>query len=173
MSLWKLILIICGVLLGIVLFCAGVIYLEKKYPGGEYDERQVFCRMKAHRLSFWVGFVYYLFAVITLLGYVDGPGKVEPFLLIFVGMILQALVLHTYSILTNAAVPLSEKPWVPILCFALTGTLQLSQFSRSFRHGVPGLTGREAADWIFLIAGIGFFYLSLLHLFCWLHNRKE
>jgi len=173
MTILKMLFILLGILLGIVLLCLGVIYLERKVPVKQYDERQLHARARAHRLSFWVGFAYYLAVVILLMRQVEGAKTVEPFLLVFAGLILQALVLHTYSILSDAALPLSEKPWYPIACFAFVGCLQLTEAVRDFRCGIPGLTGLEAADWVFLLCGISFLYLSLLHLLQWLRSRKE
>lgn len=173
MSTMKIILWMLGILLGIVLLCLGVIYLEKRIPGKNYDERQLHARTRAHRLSFWVGFVYYLIVTVILMKQVDGEKTVEPFLLVFVGLILQALVLHTYSILSDAALPLSERPLYPITCFTFVGCLQLTQFCNQLRWGIPGLTGRGAADWVFLMTGISFLYLSVLHLIQWLRGRKE
>ena len=165
--------ILLGTLLGIVLLCLGVIYLDKTMPTKNYDERQINARARAHRLSFWVGFVYYLFVVIILTQQIEGEKTVEPFLLVFAGIILQALVLHTYSIFLDAAVPLTEKPWVSILCFAFIGGLQLTQFFADLDGSIPGLVGREAADWVFLMTGTTFLYLTVLHLIQWLRNRKE
>ena len=173
MTVLQILFIMLGILLGIVILCLGVIYLEKKAPAKNYDERQLHARARAHRLSFWVGFIYSLLVVILLIQQVDGEKTVEPFLLVFTGLILQAIVLHTYSILSDAALPLSEKPWVAILCFTLVGCLQLTQFVVEYRRGLPGLTGREAADWVYLMTGISFLYLSVLHLIQWLRGRKE
>ena len=173
MTVLQILFIMLGSLLGIVLLCLGVIYLEKRIPGKNYDERQLHARTRAHRLSFWVGFVYYLIVTGGLMKQVDGEKTVEPFLMVFVGLILQALVLHTYSILSDAALPLSERPLYPIACFTFVGCLQLTQFFNQLRWGIPGLTGRGAADWVFLMTGISFLYLSVLHLIQWLRGRKE
>ena len=173
MTILTIVFIMLGILLGIVLLCLGVIYLDRNMPAKNYDERQVNARARAHRLSFWVGFVYYMFAVIILIQQVEGEKTVEPFLLVFAGIILQALVLHTYSIFSDAAVPLTEKPWVSILCFAFIGCLQLTQFFANLDGRLPGFVGREAADWIFLMTGTTFLYLTVLHLIQWLRNRKE
>lgn len=173
MTVLQIAFILLGILLGIVLLCLGVIYLEKRIPAKQYDERQLHARARAHRLSLWVGFAYYLVVTVVLIRQVDGEKTVEPFLMVFVGLILQALVLHTYSILSDAALPLSERPWYPIACFTFMGCLQLTQFYNQLRWGIPGLTGRGAADWVFLMTGISFLYLSLLHLIQWLRGRKE
>ena len=173
MNTWKIILWMLGILLGIVLLCLGVIYFEKKLPAKNYDERQLGARARAHRLSFWVGFAYYLGVVVLLIRQVEGEKTVEPFLLVFSGLILQALVLHTYSILSDAALPLSERPLYPITCFTFVGCLQLTQFCNQLRWGIPGLTGRGAADWVLLMTGISFLYLSVLHLIQWMRGRKE
>ena len=173
MSVLQTIFLVLGILLGIVLLCLGVIYLEKKLPVKQYDERQLSARARAHRLSFWVGYAYFLTVVLILIRQVDGEKTVEPFLLVFAGLILQALVLHTYSILSDAALPLSEKPLYPIICFTFMGCLHLTQFNNLLRRGVPGLSGRGASDWVFLMTGISFLYLSLLHLIQWLRSRKE
>jgi len=150
-----------------------VIYLEKKAPTKNYDERQLHARARAHRLSFWVGFIYSLLVVILLIQQVDGGKKVEPFLLVFTGLILQALVLHTYSIFSDAALSLAEKPGVAMVCLALVGCVQVTQLIMGCRQGIPGLTGREAADWIFMMTGTGFLYLSILHLIQWLRRERS
>ena len=173
MSILQIIFIMLGILLGIVLLCLGVIFLEKKIPTKQYDERQMSARARAHRLSFWVGYAYSLAVVIILVGQIDGEKKVEPFLLVFAGLILQALVLHTYSILSDAALPLSEKPMYPITCFTFVGCLHLTQFYNQLRWSMPGLIGRGASDWVFLMTGVSFLYLSALHLIQWLRSRKE
>ena len=51
MSTMKIILWMLGILLGIVLLCLGVIYLEKRIPVKQYDERQLSARARAHRLQ--------------------------------------------------------------------------------------------------------------------------
>jgi len=66
MTVLQILFIMLGILLGIVLLCLGVIYLEKKAPTKNYDERQLHARARAHRLSFWVGFIYSLLVVILL-----------------------------------------------------------------------------------------------------------
>ena len=78
MNMLYLILLICGVLLGIVLFCLGVIYLEKKFPTEEYDERQMQAKGKASRLGMITGMIYFLVVIVILLNQVDYEKKVEP-----------------------------------------------------------------------------------------------
>ena len=107
--------IIILVLASIVLLCFGAVWLEKRYPVQEYDERQKAARGRAYRLSTITGLVYYTCVAFVLIFQVDGKKTIEPFLLVVMGIILQGLVLHTYSILSHAALPLSGKPVATIL----------------------------------------------------------
>ena len=173
MSVLKIMLIMLAILLGIVLLCLGVIYLERKAPSDEFDERQKLMRGNAHRLSLMVGFVYYLVVTMVLLLQVDGEKTVEPFLLIFFGLELQLLVLHTYCLLTHSALPLSEKPVTAIVCYSLSGLIQLGYIYNRLGDFPLAMVGHGSAGWIHLTGGMFFIYLALMHLIRLLWKEKE
>ena len=171
--------VICAVLLillalaGIMLLCLAAVWVEERYPVEEYDERQKAARGRGYRLSMITGLVYYTCVAFVLIFQVDGKKAIEPFLLVVLGIILQGSVLHTYSILSNAALPLSGKPVVTILSSLFCGVLQLFAFSVHWRQFPAGLVGHGSSSWVFLIVGISFFYLALLHIIQLIRDRKE
>ena len=157
----------------IVLLCFGAVWLEKRYPVEDYDERQKAARGRGYRLSFWTGIVYYLIVAIVLIQQVDGEKTIEPWLLVVIGILLQALVQHTYALLSHAALPLSGKPLVIVFSNLFCGALQFINFSMHWKQYSMSLVGYGTSAWIFLIAGIGFFYLAALYLIQYLRDRKE
>lgn len=165
--------IIVGVLVFVIALCAATVWMEKKFPGKEYDERQKVAKGRGYRLSFWVGMVYYLAVAIIFIGQVDGEKTVEPYLLILVGLILQAMVDHTYCLLTHSALPLSQNRVWAIISYVICGTLQFCSFRLwKIRDGFS-LVGHGTSTLFALIAGCCFFYLALLHIIQALRERKE
>ena len=81
--------------MAIAAICAVVVHIEKNFPGEKYDERQKIARGNAYRFGHWVGEAWWLF---LLWYFLMGSGKenfaAEPYLLIAVGFVLQALSFH-------------------------------------------------------------------------------
>ena len=170
--IYAVLLILLG-LVGIVLLCLAAVWVEKRYPVEDYDERQKAARGRGYRLSMITGLIYYTCVAFVLIFQVDGKKTIEPFLLVVMGIILQGPVLHTYSVLCHAALPLSGKPVITILSSLFCGAVQLIAFYDHSRRFSLGLVGHATSAWIFLIAGISFFYLALLHIIQLLRDRKE
>ena len=173
MSMGTIWLWMLGILLGIVLLCLAVIYLERKAPSEEFDERQKIMRGNAHRLSLVVGFVYFLVVTAILIRQVEGEKTVEPFLLIFFGLEVQMLVLHTYCLLTHSALPLSGKPVTTIVCYVFSGLIQLGYIANRLGDFPLSLVGQGSAGWIHLTGGVFFLYLALMHALRLLWKEKE
>ena len=161
------------VLVGIVLLCFGAVWMEKRYPVEDYDERQKAARGRGYRLSFWTGIVYYFIVAMVLIQQVDGEKTVEPWLLVAIGILLQAAVQHTYALLSHAALPLSGKPLVMVFSHLFCGALQFINFSMHWEQYSMNLVGYGTSAWIFLIAGTDFFYLAALYFVQFLRDRKE
>ena len=157
-----------GVLVALVLLCWVTIWLERKYPSENYDERQKQARGNAYRLSFWVGIVYY-FTVMCVMIFGDGIA-VEPYLLLFFGFMLQIMVLHIYSVMTHAAVPLSEKPGVAVISYFAVGVMNLlmNDYSQPFP-----LVGERSISSVRPVLGIFALALAGMHLIQLLRDRKE
>jgi len=109
MSILKIALSLLAVLAGIVLLCLGVIYLEKKMPVKNFDERQKQAHGRAYRISYWVGLVYYLIAMLVCVNQVGKEKTIEPYLLFLFGIMLQLTVDATYRMMTNCDLPLYQK----------------------------------------------------------------
>ena len=60
MPVWNAVFLLLGILALLVAVCLGVVWLERRFPGKKFDERQKIARGNAYRLSSWVGNVYFL-----------------------------------------------------------------------------------------------------------------
>lgn len=109
------------VLLGIL---AAVASWEKKRPSRQYDERQQAARGKAFQWAFMVGVLY--FGVIALLEVLLPQGLyANLFLVIMIGLSLEAFVSGCYCILHDAYLPLTKSPKANIIMLYVMGAAQL------------------------------------------------
>ena len=173
MSIGKVFLWMLGILVGIVLLCLGAIHWDKHFPGGEYDERQKLVQGKAARFALLTGCVYFLVAMVILIGQVDGKKTVEPWLLVFFGVLLMLTVDHTYCFLLQAALPLSQKPMASIVSYGLLGITQLLFFFSETERFPLDWVGHGTLGWLHLLAGVDFLYLAVMHVLQYFRDRKE
>lgn len=170
-------LIVAGIILlvlaAIVLLCLGVIWLERKFPSDEFDERQKAAQGRASRMGFITAMLYFGVVTVVLFQQVDGSKTIEPWLLVFIGFMLMIMVDHTYCFLTHASLPLSQKPMTSIVCYAIAGAIQVWYTVDAVEWFPLTLTGRGTGGWLHLLTGISFLYLSLMHLIQYLRDRKE
>ena len=184
----SVILFILLSLAAVVAVCFLAKWLEKTFPGKKYDEMQTISRLNGYRLAFLVGFLYYLVTVPILIGQVDGEKTIEPYLLVTGGVLLQLMVVHTYSLISHAALPLGENPLVSIGGNVLLGIIWMTSFRNEYGtyqdilHSDAnsilqleslGLTGHSSITWFYLALSICFFYQALLHTIQYLHREKE
>lgn len=171
MTIGSAIFLILAVLAAVAVLCRGVLWLEKRFPGMGYDERQKISLGRACRLSFWVGIGYSLVVMILLLGQVEGPKRIEPWLLIFIGILLQLMTDRTYRVMTHSDLTRFQKPQYEIWGYLFMAAVQILAFVKSRYQGALVLTGQGTARWVFLLAGVSFFYLAALHLTALLRDR--
>ena len=125
MSLGKVFGCIGLIFAGILLFCLAVLWLQKRFPSKEFDERQQVSRGKAGELGLLVGVVYFLAIMPVMIGQVDGKKTIEPYLLVFFGV----MVTHDYTLGKNFITILGTIlmvcviMFVAILFFALLGKI--------------------------------------------------
>ena len=162
------------VFLGILIFCTGALWLEKRFPSKEFDERQQVSRGKASGLGLFVGVVYFLATMVILINQVDGEKTIEPCLLVFFGVMLQIMVMSTYSLLTYSYLSFLQKPVASIVGFGFCGILQLLTFRTNLeRYGGLHLVGHGIFAWVSLLAGSCFVYLAVVLLIQQLRREKE
>ena len=161
------------VVMAIAAICAVVVHIEKNFSGEKYDERQKIARGNACRFSLWIGEIYYLILLPYFVMHIGkGTWKVEPFLLITAGMVLQLLGFHIYCLLTHSALPLGQKPLSAAISYFFLGSMYLVQFFRWRIPGSPvGFFGTESYAMFQLLITLFFFSLSAMHLIS--HLRKE
>lgn len=174
MTFWGMLWIIILVLAFIVALCAVAVWMEKHYPGEAYDERQKQAKGRGYRLSYWTGLGYFLCIAFYFLFQAEKETVIEPYLLVAWGLLLQVMVDHTYCVITHSALPLSQKPGMTIVSYLMCGSLQLVNFYQFYmRYGAVSFVGADSAKWIFLTAGICFYYLVVLHAIQLLRDREE
>ena len=173
MTVMKALLLMSAFVAVLAGICAGVIWVEKKFPSRHYDERQKQARGNAYRFSFWLGVIYHF--VLTIVAIWNRPWDTEPvelYLLLFFGLVFQAIAFHIYCIFTHAALPMSENPKVAIGSYAVLAAINLVQFV-GYRSIELNFGGESSNKWVNLVTGFLFLLLTLIHLFQFIRNRKE
>ncbi len=170
MSNWNAVLLLLGILALLVAVCLAVVWLERRFPGKRFDERQKIARGNAYRLASWVGNVYFLVILAIMLRWPDLSRYVELYLLIFLGLELEVIVMHIYCIITHASLPLSEKPGMAVGSYLLIGALYLTMidFSQPLK-----LVGYGSNRVIWLSLGVYFLALAAMHILSLLRREKE
>ena len=165
---------ILAALAAIVLLCLGVLWAQKHYPSEDFDERQKLARGKASTLAMSVGVVYFLGVCLFLLNQVEKTKTIEPYLLVMIGLELMAMVDHTYCLLCHAALPFSKKGGSTAICYLLCGLVDIGQFALR-REWVSTLSwvGKGTQPLFYLLLGVTFLYLGLMHAIAWLWDRKQ
>lgn len=165
---------IAAVFAGIVIFCLGVLWAEKHFPGKEFDERQQRARGKAGQLGLITGVVYFLATMGILIGQVDGEKKIEPYLLVFFGLMLEIMVMSTYGMLTHSYLSFLQNPIISIVGFGFCGMIQMPAFLSDLRrYGGLCFVGYGTSGWIHLLVGCCFLYISVVLLIQHLRREKE
>ena len=174
MTVINALLLIFGILATLVLLCVLAVFLEKKIPWNQYDERQRLSRGNAYRVSFWIGAIYYLCVMVYL---IQGVGKdteqIEGYLLLFAGFVFQAMAFHIYCLLTHCALPLGEKPTASIIGYACLGGVHLLDFVTRPLERNLALSGQESFACVRLMLGVFFFSLAVMHLIRAVWKEKE
>ncbi len=160
---------LAAVFLMLLAVCWGIIVLERKFPGKNYDERQQIARGRAYRASFWFGFLYYLAVSV----YAVNQGGEMNYLLLFGGMTMQAVVFHIYCMLTGAALPLSEKPWVPVICYSIMSMMYLIPVFTGAYTDTLTMSKEGTRTGVNLVLGVFFLALAVLHLMNRLRKERE
>ena len=173
MSVLTAFIIMGLVLLGIVLLCFGAVWMEKNFTTERYDERQQLARMRGYRLSFFVGILFMLVAMSFMVYQVDSEKTVEPYLLVYFGLMLQATVFHFYCLLNHAALPFSEKPVVPIVCYAFIGLMDFFAFKNAVERWPLTFVGHGTTGWNSLVQMFFWFSLAAMYLIQVLRREKE
>lgn len=174
MTYWQGFLAILGGIAALVALCMAVIRGEKRKESGEYDERQRQAQGNAYRLSFNVGFFYFIGLWLCM-----GMGRFEEMetvaTVLFAGIVMQAMVFHIYCLLSHAALPLSDKgkPWRMIWMHTCLSAVHFGRFGmKLFRDG--RYTENTSADsWGELILAVTFGVLALMHLIQYLRDRRS
>ncbi len=123
MTLWLILLLMAGVVILVFGICALCLWLGKRLPEGNYDERQMADRGKGYRFAFFVGLFYYFGATIYIVT-VDAPAVVSCSL-IMAGIAVMLMAMEFYCVLTHAAVGRWVSPVRAMVGYFLLGATHL------------------------------------------------
>ena len=170
MLVLKGILWMAAALLGITALCWYRLWIEKKAPSDDYDERQKIEQGKANGITMLTGLIYF---VVLMCWMERGTLPADPRFLIFVGILLELMVYHIYCLMTHAALPLSRKPKSAIGSYVTLGiiwTLRACMYDPAWGMDLHG-TG--VGFWRFVLTAFCAFSLAAMHLISYLRDKKE
>lgn len=189
MTFFTALLFVAGIALVLIGVLVLLTWLEKKLPSKQYDERQQTVRGNAHKWAFLTGFCY--FVIIAMLEVILPDGvQADLFLVIMVGLALEAFVLGCYCIFQDAYLPLTQSPKGNIIILYLLGVVQLlnaaSSVSRmrvspteeglkvvDFGEVILSATGDSAVVWGLLMVAVMSVTLATMELVRYMRNKME
>lgn len=174
MSTGVILLLYAAILALLIIVCALAIHWKQNSSSEKFDERQKIARGNAYCFSWWVAIAYY-FALMTYFVFHTGKSDwvIQPFLLIFIGFLLQLQSFHIYCLMTHSALPLGEKPVPTIIGYFVLGGLHLLQYFLQYIPENVGYAGAASTNLLRLLISADFFSLAILHLIAYLRDRKE
>lgn len=171
----KLVLGSLGITAMVAAACLIVVWLEKKRPSPQYDERQKAFRGNGYRFGFWVSMAYYLVVMAYFCKQVGIQEKqIEPWLLVLFGVILQLLAWYVYCLITGAAMPFTENGAIHAATYGLMGIHAVRNF-RTHGRRIPevSLVGEGSTLLGYLMIAITAFLLAGLALLTLLRRKAE
>ena len=161
------------VLVGVVIYCYGSIWLEKQAHSEFYDERQLLVRGRAYQLSSRVAELCCQAMVSVFIFQVDGEKVIEPYLAVIGTFVIKSLVFHTYCTINHAALPMSQKPIVNFVVFLGLGSTWLFDGVRYQQLRPLSLTGYGSWGVAELLGACYLLAIALLYLIQVLRREKE
>ncbi len=166
-------LIVFGMVLALAALTWVAVWWDRSSEGKErYDERQQLMQGKAYRFSSYVGFVYFAGLMIYLV-YISGYEKPAPWLLVGAGIMVTWMSYHFYCLLTQAALPLGEKPWVMALNYIFLAVIQGLYYWEKVRLRDMTDHWDENMAWLHLMGLVCFGMLALCYLLAGLWKDRE
>ena len=189
MTFYAALLVVIGVAAALFGGCTLLVWLEKKVPPKQFDERQQIARGKAYKWAWLTGLCYFLVIAFADLVLPSGV-QVDLFLLIMIGLTLEAFVCECYCCLHDAYLPLTRSPKANIIMlYVMTGiyllnavnwvdrmavTIEEGRFiKRNFGEVMLGVTGDSAFVWGFLMVGAMSFVIATMELVRYFRSKSE
>ena len=174
MSVGIVVLLFVAVIAFIVLAGVLAVYVGRNMPSEKFDERQKIARGDAYRFCHWVGLVYYFGLMIYFIFHTGKTGwHAEPFVLLFIGILIQLQSFHIYCVMTHSALPLGEKPMPTIIGYLVLGTMWFVTYFAQYVPENVGLTGAASYNLFRLLIALDFYALAAMHLIGLLWKEKE
>jgi hypothetical protein len=166
-----------------------LMWLEKKLPSKQYDERQETIRGKAYKWACVTGLCYFFTVGILDLVLQDGV-QADLFLVVMIGVTLASFVCECYCCFYDAYLPLTKSPKTNIIMlYALAAVYLLNATSRVARMRVTvtedgfkivkfsevmlTVTGDSAFVWGFLMLAVTSITIATMELVRYMRNKME
>ena len=170
MLILKGILWMLAALVGIGLLCWFCLWMQKRAPSEEYDERQKIEQGRASNISNLTGVIYF---VVVMCWNELGTLPANLGFLIFVGILMELMVYHVYCLMTHAALPLSQKPKSIIGGYVTLGIVWALRACMYDPAWGMDLYGRGIGFWRFVLTAFCAFSLAAMHLISCLRDKRE
>ncbi len=169
MTILEMLLWILGGLGVIVLICKAALWLERYFPGEEYDERQKIARGNAYRVYFYVSIIWLLLGLCLWI-WLEEEWLFQFFAL---GIQIQIMTFNIYCFLTHADMPLSSKPKVMIRGNAAMAVYFWIQTVIAVRQNAQWPEKAPISALFRLSIAVGFAFMAILYLIQHLRDQKE
>lgn len=182
-------LLVVGIAMAVLAASALLVWVEKKKPPKQFDERQQIVRGKAYKWACVTGFCYFIAVGILDLVLRDGV-QADLFLLVMIGVTLSAFVRECYCCFHDAYLPLTQSPKVNIILLYVSSVIFLlnaaSWVSRmrvtitesgfevlDFGEVALGATGNSVFVWMFLMVAVMSIIIATMELLRYMRNKME
>lgn len=170
MMVIKALLAMSGALLALAALCGYCLWMEKKAPSEEYDERQKIEQGKASNISLMTGLIYF---VVVMCWMEIGELPAAPEFLIFAGVMMELMVYHICCLMTHSSLPLSQKPRTTIGSYAALGVIWGGRACLYDPAWGMDLYGRGIGFWRLVMTSFCCFALAAMHLISHFRDKKE
>lgn len=178
------VLLLTGITGILAALCALAVRVDKKRDenarkrqneGNGFDERQVTAQGRASNFCNLISAFYYGGVTFYLMVYGMSSKAwaypVDPAILVFGGLILQAVARQLYCAMTDAVLPLRGYVRTGTGYLLGGGLLMITGIMEACMHGLP-LTGKHCDCWISLIFSVGFIVMGATQLIVYLREKR-
>lgn len=174
MTIIQAFVLLLGILAVIIGICLLSLFLRKRFPRKDFDERQKLAQGEAYRVSFLM-LLTYLIVILAL----DAAGLLEEVslqLIILLELVVGLLTYDTYCMFTGASLPVGEAPGKSAL---VSGGLSLLWFIQFFGYlRLKGsfksvLSLSDTTHWLRLLMGVAFGYSAIAYCVQFWKEQKE
>lgn len=179
MTLLNAVLLLSGAVFALLLACAVCVWIEKKSDAraektqdesARYDERQIAAQGKAAKVCSMTFAVYYGCLALYLMPFKNQQYPVDPFILVWAGLVVGSLVYTAYCMMTDAVLPLSKNRAASGIGLFTSGVLMFVAVAVGHDEQDMPVMVNSAFDWFCLIGGVSSIANGIIY---WLAHFRD